>query len=105
MTMAGGVSDSGAVRHPGRTATATPGQLPSPAWKRAGLTLEDRMSRGKTARKEAPRSSHGRWEPTANRPDPVALLQQQAEGRLPELVPIRYGRMLVSPGTFYRAPR
>ena len=83
MTMAGGVSDSRAVRRPGRTATATPGQLPSPAWKRAGLTLEDRMSRGKTARKEAPRSSHGRWEPTANRPDPVALLQQQAESRFP----------------------
>ena len=102
MTMTKGVSDSGAARRPGRTATATPGQLPSPAWRRAGLTLEDRMARGKTARREAPRSSHGRWEPTADRPDPVALLQQQAESRVAELVPIRYGRMLVSPGTFYR---
>ena len=38
----------------------------------------------------------------AGRPDPIALLQEQAESRVPELVPIRYGRMLVSPGTFYR---
>ena len=60
------------------------------------------MARGKAARKTAPRSSHGRWEPAADRLDPVALPQEQAESRVPELVPIRYGRMLVSPGTFYR---
>ena len=50
----------------------------------------------------APRSSHGSWEPAPNRPDPVALLEEQAESRVPELVPIRYGRMLVSPFTFFR---
>jgi uncharacterized protein (DUF2252 family) len=77
-------------------------ELPSPAWKRAGLTLEDRVARGRAARKDAPRSAHGRWQPAADRPDPVALLQDQAESRVHELVPIRYGRMLVSPGTFYR---
>jgi uncharacterized protein (DUF2252 family) len=48
-----------------------------------------------------PRSSHAGFQPSADRPDPVALLQQQAERRDPELVPIRYGRMLVSPFAFY----
>jgi uncharacterized protein (DUF2252 family) len=49
-----------------------------------------------------PRSSHGVFEPPSNRFDPVELLEQQAQTRVPELVPIRYGRMLVSPFTFYR---
>ena len=49
-----------------------------------------------------PRRSHEGWEPSSDRPDPVALLESQAATRVPELVPIRYGRMLVSPFTFYR---
>ena len=49
-----------------------------------------------------PRSAHGDFTPAADRPDPVAVLQAQAVTRLPELIPIRYGRMLVSPFTFYR---
>jgi uncharacterized protein (DUF2252 family) len=49
-----------------------------------------------------PRSSHAVFEPPAKRPDPVKLLERQAKTRVPELVPIRYGRMLVSPFTFYR---
>jgi uncharacterized protein (DUF2252 family) len=57
---------------------------------------------GKAARAEVPRSSHGRFEPAADRPDPVDLLEAQARTRVPELVPIRYGRMIVSPFTFYR---
>jgi len=60
------------------------------------------VARGKAARNEVPRSSHGRWEPAANRPDPVGLPEEQAVTRVSELVPIRYGRMLVSPFTFYR---
>ena len=60
------------------------------------------MARGRAARNVAPRSGHGRWEPAARRPDPVALLEEQAASRVPQLVPIRYGRMLVSPFTFYR---
>jgi uncharacterized protein (DUF2252 family) len=60
------------------------------------------VARGKAARRTAARSSHAAWRPAADRPDPVALLQEQAHTRVPELVPIRYGRMLVSPGTFYR---
>jgi uncharacterized protein (DUF2252 family) len=64
--------------------------------------VDERLARGRDARKQAPRSSHGRWEPAPDRPDPIALLEEQAESRVPELVPIRYGRMLASPFTFYR---
>ncbi len=66
------------------------------------LTVAERAARGKAARSEVPRSSHAVFDPPAHRPDPVALLESQAESRVPELVPIRYGRMLVSPFTFYR---
>jgi uncharacterized protein (DUF2252 family) len=60
------------------------------------------MERGKVARAEVPRSSHAGFRPAANRPDPIDLLEEQAASRVQELVPIRYGRMLVSPFTFYR---
>ncbi len=66
------------------------------------LTVAERVARGKAARSEVPRSSHGVFEPSPHRPDPVELLERQAATRVPELVPIRYGRMLVSPFTFYR---
>jgi uncharacterized protein (DUF2252 family) len=66
------------------------------------LTPAERAARGKAARAEVPRSSHAIFEPHASRPDPVELLERQAAERVPELVPIRYGRMLVSPFTFYR---
>ncbi len=65
-------------------------------------TPEQRRARGKAARGSVPRSSHGTFTPAPVRPDPVALLESQAASRVPELVPIRYGRMLVSPFTFYR---
>ena len=66
------------------------------------LKPAERTARGKAARRAAPRSSHGVWEAPADRPDPVALLEEQAESRVPELVPIRYGRMLESPFAFFR---
>ncbi|HJS95135.1 MAG TPA: DUF2252 domain-containing protein [Solirubrobacteraceae bacterium] len=66
------------------------------------LSVSERVTRGKIARAAVPRSSHGAFEPATDRPDPVALLERQAVTRVPELVPIRYGRMLVSPFTFYR---
>jgi uncharacterized protein (DUF2252 family) len=66
------------------------------------LSVAERAARGKAARAEVPRRAHGGWEPAANRPDPVELLEEQAKSRVPELVPIRYGRMLVSPFAFYR---
>src|SRR4051794_21500486 len=65
-------------------------------------TVEARAARGKAARTVAPRSGHGGWEPAPDRRDPVELLEEQAASRVPELVPIRYGRMLVSPFTFFR---
>ncbi len=74
----------------------------SSAWRRAHLTVDERVDRGRAARGEVPRPAHGRWAPAPDRPDPVALLEQQAESRVADLVPIRYGRMLVSPFTFYR---
>ena len=72
------------------------------AWRRARLTVEDRVARGKSARQQAPRSSHRHFLPAADRPDPISLIEKQAESRVQALVPIRYGRMLVSPFTFYR---
>ena len=66
------------------------------------LTPAERIERGKRARADAPRASHGQWEPSPARFDPVDLLEQQCASRVPELVPIRYGRMLSSPFTFYR---
>jgi uncharacterized protein (DUF2252 family) len=66
------------------------------------LTPAERAARGKAARATAPRDSHGVFDPPPDRPDPVSLLEQQAESRVPELVPVRYGRMLVSPFTFFR---
>ena len=66
------------------------------------LTTKERSARGKAARGDVPRAAHADFAPGAARPDPVALLESQAESRVPELVPIRYGRMLVSPFTFYR---
>ena len=61
-----------------------------------------RRELGKAARAAVPRSRHGGWQPHPSRPDPIELLQEQASTRLPELIPIRYGRMLVSPSTFFR---
>ena len=72
------------------------------SWRRRHLTVDERVARGRAARQEAARSSHGRWEPAADHPDPIALLEDQAASRVPELVPIRYERILVSPFTFYR---
>src|SRR6202042_1367679 len=66
------------------------------------LTVDERIARGKAARAEVPRSRHGEFEAPHDRADPVDLLEDQARTRVPELVPIRYGRMLVSPFTFYR---
>jgi uncharacterized protein (DUF2252 family) len=66
------------------------------------LTASEREERGKAARIAAPRDAHGEWEPAADRRGPVDLLEEQAASRVPELVPIRYGRMLVSPFTFFR---
>jgi uncharacterized protein (DUF2252 family) len=65
-------------------------------------TVEERTAAGRAARKAVPRSSHRDWAPAPDRRDPVDMLEEQGATRVPELVPVRYGRMLVSPFTFYR---
>jgi uncharacterized protein (DUF2252 family) len=65
-------------------------------------SAEERAARGKAARAAVPRSRHATFEPAADRPDPVELLESQSASRVPELVPIRYGRMLASPFAFLR---
>jgi len=66
------------------------------------LTPTERAARGKAARAAAPLAGHEFWEATADRVSPLDLLEAQAATRVPELVPIRHGRMLVSPFTYYR---
>ena len=70
--------------------------------KPATLAADERAAFGRATRADVPRSLHGVWEPVADSPDPVDVLDAQAASRVPELVPIRYGRMLVSPFTFFR---
>ena len=94
-----------------RTAAKRTGEEPSGSARarsgraRAGtgehLSHADRAALGKDARAAAPLESHAEFEPGRSR-DPVGLLLGQAESRVPELVPVRHGRMLVSPFTFYR---
>ncbi len=66
------------------------------------LTPTERAGRGKAARSAVPRDSHAVYGPPADRPDPVGLLERQAATRLPDLVPVRYGRMLASPFSYFR---
>ena len=65
-------------------------------------SIDERKARGLEARDRTPVSSHAKWRPAADRPDPVALLEEQNRTREPDLVPVRHGRMMVSPFTFYR---
>ena len=66
------------------------------------LSVDERRAQGKEARDRTPLSSHAGWAPATDRPDPVGLLEEQNRTREPDLVPVRHGRMLVSPFTFYR---
>jgi uncharacterized protein (DUF2252 family) len=66
------------------------------------MSLDDRRAAGLAARERTPRSAHSGWEPATDRPSPVTVLEEQNAGREPDLVPVRHGRMLVSPFTFYR---
>ncbi|MEA2290242.1 MAG: hypothetical protein QOD55_2239, partial [Solirubrobacteraceae bacterium] len=75
---------------------------PERAGGRPSLSPEERTATGKAARARVPRSDHATWEAPAGRADPVALLEEQALARVPELVPIRYGRMAASPFAHFR---
>jgi uncharacterized protein (DUF2252 family) len=68
----------------------------------ARLEHGEDAARGRDARAAAPRSSHAEWAPAADREDPIQVLRRQAETRVAELLPIRYGRMAASPFAFYR---
>lgn len=67
-----------------------------------GPPVSERMAEGRSLRKKVPRSSHGQWNPPANRPNPVELLKIADRGRLAELLPIRYARMRESPFAFFK---
>jgi uncharacterized protein (DUF2252 family) len=88
-----------------QTAMADPMRKLAPRRAGAGaerLSPQQRAALGKAARAAVPRESHAGFDPPDARPDPVALLEEQAESRLPDLVPLRYGRMLASPFSYYR---
>src|SRR2546428_9914790 len=90
------------VRAPkGKLGAQASGRGPSRAGTVEHLSRADRVARGKDARGTTPLESHGEFRPSGSR-DPVGLLLSQAQSRVPELVPVRHGRMLVSAFTFYR---
>ena len=66
------------------------------------LTTEERLALGRAARAKTPREALSELRLSPDRPDPIAILEKQAETRLQELLPIRYGRMQASPFAFYR---
>ena len=90
-----GAGDRAAARSSARAGSGGNGGVPH-------LSVRERAARGKAARAEVPRAVLGEWLAQSGRRDPVVMLEEQAASRVPELVPIRYGRMLVSPFTFYR---
>jgi uncharacterized protein (DUF2252 family) len=70
---------------------------------RAGRSTQaELLEMGKRLREKCPRRSHQSWKAAPNRPDPIELLQRSSEGRIPELIPVRYGRMMASPFTWFR---
>src|SRR5256885_3081314 len=66
------------------------------------LTPDQWRERGREQRRHVPPLSHAQWEPPPDRPDPVDILEEQARTRVPDLVPIRYGRMVASPFSYFR---
>jgi len=66
------------------------------------FTPDEWRAKGRERRASVSRSSHAQWAPPADRPDPVAVLEEQARTRVPDLIPIRYGRMLASPFSYFR---
>ena len=86
------------TKRPRKAATA-----PGKAEGLAGFHIRaERLAAGKALRQRVPRESHGDWRPPRKARDPVEILERSNRGRLPELVPIRYGRMSASPFTFFR---
>jgi Uncharacterized protein conserved in bacteria (DUF2252) len=85
------------------TATVVPTKITSKAAAFAApLSPDELRAAGKALREKCPRTSQAEWKPRHNRPDPVRLVLQADKGRLPDLLPLRHGRMVLSPFTFYR---
>jgi len=83
------------------TTATTPSTMPD-EWDRRLNSRTERYAAGKALRSEAPRSSHAKWAPDPERPDPISMLEKANSTRLVQLVPIRYGRMSTSAFAFYR---
>ncbi len=83
------------------TTTTTPSTGPT-EWGRELTSRAERYAAGKALRSKTPRSSHGEWAPDPERPDPISILEESNSTRLKNLVPIRYGRMSMSPFAFLR---
>jgi uncharacterized protein (DUF2252 family) len=77
----------------------SPGVLSPP---REILTPDEWRERGRARRERVSRAAHAHWDPPSDRPDPISVLEEQAKTRVPDLVPIRYGRMLTSAFAYYR---
>lgn len=87
----------------GAAEAPAPEYIPAPPPPRVQhRSVAQREELGRAARERTPRGAHAGWQPAHDRPDPVALLESQAPARLPDLVPLRYGRMLASPFAFLR---
>jgi uncharacterized protein (DUF2252 family) len=92
----------GAAQRTTATKRATPAKRTPTPQPKPHLTPAERAELGLRARGRAPLTEHEQFGVGSGREDPVAILERQAQSRVPELVPVRYGRMLVSPFTFYR---
>jgi uncharacterized protein (DUF2252 family) len=90
-----------AKNHKSATIDRPPGLKTSPSFE-LHRPLDELRAMGKSLRDQCPRQAHAAWQSPRDRPDPLQLLEESSEGRLPELIPVRYGRMLHSPFTWYR---
>ncbi len=91
----------GKLKKPSKQSEPQPSTETSPAFQSHPSPAELREM-GKSLREKCPRTAHAVWEAPRDRPDPVQLLEESNKGRIPELIPIRYGRMMQTPFTFYR---
>ena len=97
--------EAGFVMGKVRESTKKGSKSPSSGRKPAFVPVPSRSQQsevGRSLRATCPRGSHAAWRPSDDRPDPVSLLKESSTGRIPELIPVRYGRMLQSPFAFYR---
>jgi uncharacterized protein (DUF2252 family) len=85
-----------------RAATKNGKVSPAPSTYQTHPTHDELLAMGKSLREKCPRKSHAAWQTPADRPDPLALLEESSKGRIPHLLPVRYGRMTRTPFTWYR---